>query len=240
MLKNSLKRIVRSLGFEVKRYNLNNSQVALIGHLLKYYNIDLVFDVGANEGQYARFLRECQYTDRIVSFEPLSSARSRLVAASRNDPRWEIAPQVAIGDREGEITINISENSLSSSVLPMLDTHLKAAPESAFRGSEVVRLSRLDIVAKDYLKDDDRAIFLKIDVQGFEKQAIEGAAGILPRVKGIQLELSLVPLYEGQVLWQEMLDLLQELGFSLYSISPVFNDPETGRALQIDGVFFKS
>lgn len=240
MLKNSFKRIARSLGLEVKSYNLTNSQVALIGHLLKYYSIDLVFDVGANRGQYASFLRDCQYRGRMVSFEPLSSAHSRLVAASRNDPRWEVAPRVAVGDREDEIAINISENSLSSSVLPMLDTHLKAAPESAFRGSEVVRLSRLDTLAKDYIKEDDRAIFLKIDVQGFEKQAIEGATGILPLVKGLQLELSLVPLYEGQVLLEEMLYFLQELGFSLYSVSPVFNDPVTGRALQIDGIFVKS
>jgi FkbM family methyltransferase len=239
MPKKTIKKLSRSLGVDLKRYNVQTSEAAKMQRLLAYHNIDLVFDVGANIGQYAKLLRELGYSGRIVSFEPLSSAYSQLKAVSKKEPLWEIAPQTAIGNQEGEITINIAGNSQSSSALPMLDAHLESAPESAYSGSETVKLSRLDTIAKDYIKSETKSIFLKIDVQGLEKQVIEGATAILPLVKGIKLELSLVPLYEGQVLFQEMIDIVEKLGYELYGIEPGFTAEKTGRMLQMDGIFFK-
>jgi FkbM family methyltransferase len=239
MIKKTIKKLSRSLGIDLKRYNIQTSEAAKMQRLLAYHNIDLVFDVGANIGQYAKLLRELGYSGRIVSFEPLSSAYSQLKAVSKKDPLWEIAPQAAIGNQEGEITINIAGNSQSSSALPMLDAHLESAPESAYSGSETVKLSRLDTIAKDYIKSETKSIFLKIDVQGLEKQVIEGATAILPLVKGIKLELSLVPLYEGQVLFKEMIDIVEKLGYELYGIEPGFTAEKTGRMLQMDGIFFK-
>ncbi len=239
MLKKTIKKLARSLGVDLKRYNVQTSEAAKMQRLLAYHNIDLVFDVGANIGQYAKLLRELGYSGRIVSFEPLSSAYSQLKAVSEKDPLWEIAPQTAIGNQEGEIVINIAGNSYSSSALPMLDAHLESAPESAYSGSETVKLSRLDTLAKDYIKSETKSIFLKIDVQGLEKQVLEGATAILPLVKGIKLELSLVPLYEGQVLFKEMIDIIEKLGYELYGIEPGFTAEKTGRMLQMDGIFFK-
>ena len=239
MLKKTIKKLARSLGVDLKRYNVQTSEAAKMQRLLAYHNIDLVFDVGANIGQYAKLLRELGYSGRIVSFEPLSSAYSQLKAVSEKDPLWEIAPQTAIGNQEGEIVINIAGNSYSSSALPMLDAHLESAPESAYSGSETVKLSRLDTLAKNYIKSETKSIFLKIDVQGLEKQVLEGATAILPLVKGIKLELSLVPLYEGQVLFKEMIDIVEKLGYELYGIEPGFTAEKTGRMLQMDGIFFK-
>ncbi len=239
MIKKTIKKLSRSLGIDLKRYNIQTSEAAKMQRLLAYHNIDLVFDVGANIGQYAKLLRELGYSGRIVSFEPLSSAYSQLKAVSEKDPLWEIAPQTAIGNQEGEIVINIAGNSYSSSALPMLDAHLESAPESAYSGSETVKLSRLDTIAKDYIKSETKSIFLKIDVQGLEKQVLEGATAILPLVKGIKLELSLVPLYEGQVLFKEMIDIVEKLGYELYGIEPGFTAEKTGRMLQMDGIFFK-
>ena len=239
MLKKIVKKLARSLGIDLKRYNVQTSEAAKMQRLLAYNNIDLVFDVGANIGQYAKLLRELGYSGRIVSFEPLSSAYSRLKAVSEKDPLWEIAPQAAIGNQEGEIIINIAGNSYSSSALPMLDAHLESAPESAYSGSETVKLSRLDTLAKDYITSETKSIFLKIDVQGLEKQVLEGATAILPLVKGIKLELSLVPLYEGQVLFKEMIHIVEKLGYELYGIEPGFTAEKTGRMLQMDGIFFK-
>ena len=239
MLKKTIKKLSRSLGIDLKRYNVQTSEDARMQQLLDYHKIDLVLDVGANVGQYAKSLRDLGYSGRIVSFEPLSSAYSQLKTASKKDLLWEIAPQTAIGNQEGEIIINIAGNSQSSSALPMLDAHLESAPESAYSGSETVKLSRLDTLAKDYIKSETKSIFLKIDVQGLEKQVLEGATAILPLVKGIKLELSLVPLYEGQVLFKEMIDIIEKLGYELYGIEPGFTAEKTGRMLQMDGIFFK-
>jgi FkbM family methyltransferase len=85
-------------------------------------------------------------------------------------------PRCALGDHNGEVEINIAGNSEISSILPMLESHRSAAPESAYQGKEIVLIQTLDAVAGEYLKDA-RAHFLTIDTQGFEWQVLDGATG---------------------------------------------------------------
>ncbi|MFZ5524812.1 MAG: FkbM family methyltransferase [Pseudomonadota bacterium] len=206
---------------------------------LKKFGIDLVLDVGANTGQFASEIRHCGYTGRIVSFEPLSQAHVKLEQSCAGDPLWEVYPRCALGDRAGEVEINIAGNSESSSILPMLESHRSAAPQSAYQGKEMVPIETLDTVAGQYLKDA-RSTFLKIDTQGFEWQVLDGGRDTLPHIKGILVELSLVPLYEGQHLWRDVIDRLEAAGFTLWSFKPVFFDQVSGRTLQLDGVFYRN
>ena len=98
---------------------------------LKHFDIDLILDVGANTGQFASEVRSCGYAGRIVSFEPLTLAHDKLVQACAGDSLWDAYPRCALGDQAGEIEINIASNSVSSSILPMLESLLRAAPYSA-------------------------------------------------------------------------------------------------------------
>jgi FkbM family methyltransferase len=196
-------------------------------------------DIGANEGQFAMELRTGGYLGRIISFEPLTSAHGRLLQVSGSDTAWQVHPRCALGDRLGEIELNISGNSVSSSILPMLTSHSTAAPESAYLGHESAPLITLDSVAPSYL-EGAQATLLKIDTQGYEWHVLDGAVATLPRVRGIQMELSLVPLYEGQRLWRECIERLEAEGFVLWALQPVFVEPATGRTLQWDGLFFRS
>ena len=94
-------------------------------------------------------------------------------------------------------------------------------------------------MAPDILRPKDVA-FLKIDVQGFEKQVIAGGEStVRDRCVGMQIELSFVPLCEGGMLLQQALDLVYSFGFTLTGFAPVFFDIRTGRLLQGDGVFFR-
>ena len=68
---------------------------------------------------------------------------------------------------------------------------------------------------------------------------LNGATGIIDRIMGIQLELSFVPLYEGQSLFDDLTARLKEMGFELWAMSPVLVDPQTGRLLQIDATFLR-
>ena len=237
--KSLIKKSIRKIGFDPVRYTPQLSLTARMERLLAYHQIDLVLDVGANVGQYGLLLREFGYSGRIVSFEPLSTAYTQLKATSRNDPMWDVAPRTALGNKDGKIAINVSGNSESSSVLDMLDSHLESASDSAYIGSEKVKLCRLDQIVKEYLNDDTTSIFLKIDVQGFERQVLEGATQILPRVHGIQLEMSLIPLYKNQPLYQEIIEIMKELGYELHAVLPGFTDFKSGRLLQMDGIFFR-
>lgn len=205
--------------------------------LLTRYGIDVVLDVGANAGQYARALRRMGYRGRIVSFEPLSSARRKLRANARGIRGWQVV-DLALGDFDGRSTIHVAGNSQSSSLLEMLPQHVAAAPESAYVANEEIEVRRLDSIFGDYCQPSERC-FLKLDVQGFERAVLRGAAQTLPRCLGVQLEMSLLPLYGGETLFQEMLDVMAGHGFCLMSLANGFADPSTGRLLQVDGVFYR-
>lgn len=234
-----LKKIANKCGFEINRYNIRNSMGCRFVTLLGHHEVDLVLDVGANDGGYGRFLRQHGYRGKILSFEPLPEAHARLVEATRGDPNWHVMPRMAIGSAEGEVEINVAANSVSSSLLDMCSSHLAAAPDSKYVCKEKVALTRLDTVTDGWIESTQR-IFLKVDTQGYEKPVLDGALGILHKIVGVQLEMSIVPLYEKQILFRDMLGILEEKDYELWGIFPGFTDRTSGRLLQADGIFFKA
>jgi FkbM family methyltransferase len=238
-IKGSVRRTLRYIGLDLVRWRPQSSAGAALARMLNLHRIDTVLDVGANEGQYAHWLRELGFTGRIISFEPLAVTHQRLQQAAVKDALWTIAPRTALGDREGTLLMHIAANSVSSSALPMLDGHVQAAPESVYIGSETVPITRLDTAVEEMLVSGQN-LFLKIDVQGFEPKVLEGASRLLDRILGVQLELSLVPLYDGETLFLSLIDFMARKGFELWSLIPNFVDKETGRTLQVDGIFFRN
>lgn len=238
-IKHALKLTARRLGLEVNRYNAVESTEARLFALLSTHRIDTVIDVGANDGGYGRLLRRGGFRGTIVSFEPLEQAHAALTAAAADDPGWLVAPRMALGSENKEIEIHVAGNSASSSILPMHETHEKAAPESRYVGVQRVRLCRLDDVQLPALSAPGRTL-LKVDTQGYEMMVLQGASKLLERLAGVQLELSVTPLYEGQVLYLAMAQWLQARGFDLWNVIPGFVDPQSARMLQFDGVFFRS
>lgn len=205
--------------------------------LMRRYGIDLIFDVGANAGQYARKLKKRGYRGRIVSFEPLPDAFAELDRNRWGFGDWQAA-HYALGDEDAEATLHVAGNSQSSSLQPMHDNHVAAAPQSRYVRDCRVPVRRLDSVFGQFRRDNERC-GLKIDVQGHEQQVLDGADGCLESIDLVELELSMVTLYDGQLLWQEMIDLMGSLGFELATITPGFSDPRTGVMLQADGVFVR-
>lgn len=120
----------------------------------------------------------------------------------------------------------------------MLEAHATAAVKSAYISTEKVAIARLDSIASNYLSGKEN-YFIKIDTQGFEWQVLDGARETLANAQGVLCELSLVPLYEGQRLWLEMIERLNSQGFSLWAIQKGFTDPRDGRTLQVDAIFFR-
>lgn len=233
-----IRSLLRRAGIEAYRYSIHTSAGAQLDRLLKHVGIELVLDVGANRGQYAAQLRLHGYTGRIVSFEPLAAAHAELTAAARKDPGWSVAPRMALGESTGEIDIHVSGNSFSSSILEMLPEHEQAAPGSGYVTRETVPLKRLDEVAGD-LVAKARNVLLKIDTQGYEDRVLAGASALLPTLAAIQTELSLVPLYADQPLFDEMRAKIEALGFVLFAVFPGYVHEQTGQTLQIDGFFVR-
>ena len=233
------KKIFQNFGILIRKYNAATSEELRRIKLFNHYKIDLVFDIGANKGQYATGIIDAGYANKIVSFEPLSSVYKIIKKESENYTNWTVAPQCAIGSKNEQIEINISENSVSSTLLNMLDEHYQGAPDSKIIGKEKVQVYPLDEIAEQYC-NNTKNIFLKIDVQGFEQEVLKGAQNIINKAKGIEMEISIVPLYENQNwLLPQVLDFMSQNGFELNSIVPAFTNNETGVVLQCNGIFFR-
>jgi FkbM family methyltransferase len=231
-------RALKNIGLEVHRINVSSNPYFQLCKALNEFNINVVFDIGANTGQFATELRSFGYKGKIISFEPLFDAYQALAKVAAYDSKWIVHHRSAIGDFDGEIEINIAGNSASSSILPMLDYHISAAEGTAYIGTEKVPISKLDSVTSKYLSPSDN-LFIKIDTQGFEWQVLNGADDSLKKAKGVLCELSLVPLYEGQYLWLDVLSRLEIEGFTLWSLNQGFIDSRNGRTLQIDATLFR-
>lgn len=226
---------LRRAGFDLVRYDPSRTPELRRVRLIADRGVDLVLDVGANTGPFARALREAGYAGRIVSFEPQLAAFSELEAASGSDLAWDCR-RVALGSSDGTVELHVAGNSSSSSLLEMTEQHVTSAPESRYVTSERVELRRLDTIRDEVVRRDD-TVYLKVDVQGFELEVLRGAEETLEQVVAVEAELSFVPLYEGGAALMDVVSHLDERGFHLLTLDPVFVDSRDGRLLQVDGLF---
>ena len=231
-----IKKILRSMGCDIVRYQPSAQPRDHRKQLYQQHAVNVVLDVGANTGQYAAELRRNMgYTGKLVSFEPVRASFDKLEQDAEHDAQWQTR-HCALGDEDGEAEINVAGNSVSSSIRDMLPNHMEAAPESEFVGKENIQVKKLDTVFDEFCQAGD-VVYLKIDTQGFEKQVIDGAKESLPKIKLLEVEMSLSPLYDGELPMHEMHEFLHGLGYSLVSLEPGFTDPKTGKMMQVDGIF---
>lgn len=234
--KHSVRRSLWALGYDVSRFSAATNGIARRKQIFDFHGIDAVLDIGANSGQYSLELRnDVGYKSRIISFEPLSSAFEMLSKRASSDDAWDVY-NIALGDVRSTCEINIAGNSYSSSILEMLPSHLVSAPESAFTGRETIIVETLDNIF-DSLDISGGNIYMKIDTQGFEEKVLRGAERVLTKIDTIQMEMSLVPLYNGELLFSDMCSLMLAKGYNLVSLDGGFTDPNSGHLLQVDGIF---
>jgi FkbM family methyltransferase len=222
-------------GLDVRPYR---AAVALNLHRQEVLrNVTVALDIGANSGQWGSELRAWGYRGRIISFEPLSAAYRGLARRSAADARWD-AYNYALGDRDGTADINVAGNSQSSSILRMQQRHRDALPSSGYVGTETVRVERLDDLKQALGVTISDVVYLKIDVQGFELVVLQNAQSwFTDKLVGIELELSLVPLYEGGPLMGDVIGWLRGHGYILTSVQSGWDDQKSGEILQMDGLF---
>lgn len=228
-------RVIRKTGYDLVKCKYSKHELE-IEQLLKYLNIECVLDVGANAGQYAENIRIGGYKNRIISFEPIQGPFAELKAKSSKDLLWDVY-NIAIGDYDGQTEINVSSNSVCSSILDLLDAHIEAAPQSKYVGSQKTEIRKIDSIFKE-LSIENSVVFMKIDTQGFEKNVLLGAKGSLNSIKALQVEMSVMQLYKGEDLYYRLSDFLYNEGFRLIKIVRGLTK-QNGELLQFDGVFMR-
>lgn len=168
-----------------------------------------VIDVGANKGQFSSFAAVRWPRARIVAFEPQpdQGARYRAVLGDRA----RLLP-CALGSTQGKLELHLASRADCSSLLALGDEQ-----KSIFGMDEVgtitVDVERLDSVLAG--EQIEAPALLKIDVQGFEYEVIEGLGALADKVEWIFVETSFIELYKGQRLHEDVAALLDSIGYEL-------------------------
>lgn len=201
---------------------------------LETHKVDLVLDVGANTGQFGNSLRECGYRGRIWSFEPIDTVFRDLEKLTRFDGRWQ-ATCTAVGAVAGEATLNVSERSDFSSIKPINETGREFDARIA-----VVRKQQVPVATLEYLlkNEESRHMFLKVDTQGFEREVLEGALNLLPKLVGIQLEVPIENLYGNVWSFPVCIKYMDDIGYvpaQFEVVNAMKHDPAS--AVEFDCIF---
>jgi FkbM family methyltransferase len=203
--------------------------------VLRRLDCKTVIDIGANRGQFALAVRQCIPQARIVAFEPLPEParifRSVFAGQSGIDLH-----EIAIGPTRGPCTMHISGREDSSSLLPITDLQAELHPGTGEVGLLQVRVERLSsTLSKGDLVSPS---LLKIDVQGFELQCLEGCMELLPNFDYVYVECAFQEMYAGQAHASQLIRFLFDHGFELKEICHVFHDAG-GRPVDADFLFSK-
>ena len=248
LFRRAIDRLSARLGFELipawRAKTLEQSRH--LAALLAQLQVDVVLDVGANVGGFWDLLRShVGYRGRIISFEPVPEVYELLAAAAGGDPLWQGA-QIALGDSEGELQMNVTQRSTMSSFLTRDESMLRSygyghlLKVTEITRTEVVPLRTLDSLYDELFRTrHNPRIFLKCDTQGYDLKVIAGASDTLRSVLALQIELSIRPIYQGAPRYVEVLDHLSGLGFDVTGVFPVRRD-ELSRIVNFDCVMVNS
>lgn len=190
--------------------------------LLHYLDVDCVFDVGANAGQYARMLRRnAKFEGRIISFEPIPALAEQIRQAASADDRWSVE-EIAIATESSTVKFNVmAENQFSSLTAPKHDETTLFSKKNVVTEQIDVRSESLE---NAYFRLKEKygfeRPFLKLDTQGFDVAIVEAGKSVLPNFLGLQSELAVKKLYQTSVDFREALTLYQDMGFALSALVP--------------------
>lgn len=202
-------------------------------------------DVGARGGipdQYAKFADSLMP----VLCEPEPSEYKRLVEESQDGSLFKVIGK-PLAHIDGPLTLHEAVNPFCSSILPPNTRYLSQydiAKHFVLRAAEPMVCARYDTLYG--LQDLPPPSIVKIDVQGFEHQVLQGFGGLLESCYAIQLETHFYQLYEGQKLLHDIIDLVGNYGLVLRRIfngrSPSLNGDRhfDGDLVEVDAIFTKS
>jgi FkbM family methyltransferase len=199
-------------------------------------NPTCIIDVGANVGQFASAARGFFPDAVLYAYEPQPDCFKDLSRAFGQVPGVFLR-QTALGENTGTLTFNINSHRHSSSALPLAAAHREAFP-SAIEQSEIqVPITTLDVEFGSGALTGE--ILLKLDVQGFEAAVLRGGSDTLKSVRWILLETSFEPMYEGEMIFTELQELVAQSGFKFLRPVGWLSNPETGQIVQMDALFVR-
>ena len=205
---------------------------------LRPESIGTVLDVGANEGQFIKVAQVLFPQASILAFEPnphLARSLQSLLSARGNGA---VLP-IACGRESATMPLHLTKFSPAASLLRPTALHIPGFPSLKTEETIEVRVERLDHAVQASPLGRPPHL-LKIDVQGFELEVLQGSIGILPDVAVILCEVNAVPFYAGQAGFEQIYGFLHQHNFRLVDIGEPIRAQATGEVLYFDVAFLKT
>lgn len=190
----------------------------------------VVLDCGANVGQMAEAFRQAYPRAEIYSFEPVSANFEAL--RRRCEPLRVHEVKKAVGDHDGKAVINLTASPEAHSLFGFQEAN-PCAKWTRVVGQEEVEVCTLDRWCRDNQVEPERVDVIKLDVQGSELQALQGACTLLKTAKAVFLEVSFVPIYKDAPLFEDLDHYLVERGYHRHAVYPSDQPRNWGDALYV-------
>ena len=201
-------------------------------------NPSVVFDVGANAGQFAITATTIWPSARILSYEPQREVFNLLKTKAKDYPHIE-PRNVALGAKpEIDALMHVTNQPASSSLLPLGDGHKQAEPSISEVGVERVQVGTLQ--EEIHNLDTVGSALLKMDVQGYEQNVLMGAGDELHFFDWIVFETSCFPLYDGEATFKEVSQWLCAAGFDFYGPLDIHFAERSGQLRQFEALFYST
>ncbi|NJO15248.1 MAG: FkbM family methyltransferase [Thioploca sp.] len=235
-IKPTIKRLFNVFGVDIVKLNQSPQQTLLGIHSLP---IQTVIDVGANTGQFARYISNLFPQAKLYCFEPLTKPFQQLEAWAQHQKNQIITLNLALGEEEGikKMFLHIDHNP-SSSLLATTEIAANLFPQTTRQEEVSVKLTTLDSAYHQFFPNLMDDILIKLDVQGYEEKVILGGKEIFSRAKACILEISLDKLYQEQAHFKNILIMLDNLKFDYAgNLSQIY--AKDGHVIYFDAIFVK-
>ena len=179
-------------------------------------DIRTIYDCGAFNGRWAQEINSAIPNLRMALIEPNPLLHEEIGQRTESfKERVQLIP-VAVGDTEKTAELNIWKNTRHTNPTTALAgssllSHVQGKPSESYS----VPVKTIDQISSEIGWTPD---LIKLDLQGYEKEALLGAQSVLNNTKVVISEFGCLQAYENRTKPKELFDILDPYGFLLYDI----------------------
>lgn len=226
--------VMSPLWFRALRYGIAASVEHVV--VLRALECATVVDIGANRGQFSLVAKKCWPRAKVISFEPLREPAELYRRVFRNESSV-LLHEAAIGPVYENCSMHVSARDDSSSLFP-----ISSLQSEIFPGTDEVGIVNVHVAPlSEFVSEDEiqGIALLKLDVQGFEMEALLGCESLLSKFDWVYCECSFIELYSGQKLAADVIEWLADKDFKIKGIyNPSYD--RNGQAVQADFLFSRA
>jgi len=239
-MKQLLKRIIGLTGYEFKKIGFKpkapafSEMISLLEALKKRgLNCKTIMDVGANKTEWSRMAKKIYAAANFVLIEPQIEMKENLDRFCQ-EFKGSTYFLAGAGAKKEELTLTVWDDLAGSSFLPAVDTTLKDSGKQ--RQIEIITIDGLIASSKI-----DPPELIKLDIQGFELEALKGAEKTFGYTEAYILEVSLFTFdgTPGMPILSDVVNFMLARDYVVYDFPGLSRRPSDGALGQCDICFVK-